>query len=68
MNSTRFRQALVNVKVPLRDRRPNPYKGNLKKQIANMKKYDFNLDNLVDFEEPNNHIRTETSMVDENEN
>ena len=42
--SSRFRQALRNVEIPLHDRRPNPYKGNLKQHIAKMKQFDFTLD------------------------
>lgn len=66
-NSSRFRKALESVQIPLHDRRVNPFKGNLKKQIAKFKKLDFTLDKLVDFDETFNADMTEASIVEENE-
>ena len=65
--SSRFRQALENVKIPLNDRRPNPYKGNLEKEIAKRNKFNFTLDQLVDFEELVNQSKSDTSIIGENE-
>lgn len=47
--SNRFRQALENVRVPLKDRRANPYKGNFENEIAKQKQYDVTLEQICDF-------------------